>query len=1034
MSFRATRASCSAALGLLLLAGCGGGNNSTNDVADDASPAPAAEAVSTCPEMGSLTVQELAANECQISGVLTEDAELTSDQTWFLEGRLQVGNNDNAAVLSVQAGTDIFGDAEGETDHLLVWPGSALQANGTATDPVRFLSDDADVDGRAEWGGVFLRGFNGLPTLTGVQGANRLDYVVVAEAGAAVDVSIDGVDVSYADNIVLNGVDAQTTLTFVQSHNSARDGLHILNGDPRMAWILSTGAQRDGVWYRDFTGLIKDLMVIHDPDADGSVGRSGIYASETLDGNSNPRIVNATLVGRDSTSEAGADDANEYGILFADNTDQVRMANVLIANFRNGCIEADTGADLSGVDRDVPGPTYLDGVHCANEAGPNPTGFAAVRDGSVGLPAETLAPPNSVNGQGLVYYNGAANAITFTGEIADRSDNFTASWYLNNIGGISNGLVSDSTALNAFLDGDTNNDRVIDADDTSSPFIIGDDGPDGFNRDVASDTGGYDLTHIGAVRGGAITNDQFDGWTVATETDGGFVVAQNDGLIGLSECPASVGGASTVALERIGGRNVCEISGTVSSDATLTSNIDWQLEGRLQVGDSVNIATLTIDSGTRVTGDVIDAIDYLLVWPGSTLNTLGTASRPVRMSSDDSDVTGSGEWGGLFVRGFNGLPTLTGTQGTSLLDYLVVSEGGAEVAVEIDGLTASYADNIVLNGVDRSTRLTFVQSHNSARDGLHILNGDPRMAWILSTGAGRDGVWYRNFSGLIKDLMVIHNRDEDGTSGRSGIYASETTQGNSNPRIVNATLVGRDNASLAGEADDNEFGILFADNTDQIRMANVLIANFRNGCYEADTAADLSGIDTAIPGPTYLDGVHCAHEAGANPTFGIVRAGSAGFPAGTVAGNNSNGDGLVYYNGAGGELGFSNTPFTPESGGINFTGEIAERAANFTAGWYLNNIRGVGNGLVGDSTFLNGFLDGDTNRDGVVDTGDTNSPFIIADDGLGGFNQDVASDTGGYDMTHVGAVRGGAVSNVQFDNWTVSTGRSSGFTVRTTPQ
>jgi len=731
MSFRATRASCSAVLGLLLLVGCGGGNND-NDLADDTPPDPAPEPVSTCPDMGSLTVQELAPNECQISGVLTEDVELTSDRTWFLEGRLQVGNNDNVAVLSVQAGTDIFGDADGETDHVLVWPGSALLANGTSADPVRFLSDDADVDGRAEWGGVFLRGFNGLPTLTGVQGASRLDYVVVAEAGAPVDVSIDGIDVSYADNIVLNGVDAQTILTFVQSHNSARDGLHILNGDPRLAWILSTGAQRDGVWYRNFSGLIKDLMVIHDRDADGSTGRSGIYASETLDGDSNPRIVNATLVGRDSTSEAGAADANEYGILFADNTDQVRMANVLIANFRNGCIEADTDADLSGIDRDVPGPTYLDGVHCANEAGPNPTGFAAVRAGSIGLPGETLAAPNSLNGQGLVYYNGAANAITFTGEIADRSDNFTASWYLNNIGGIGNGLAGDSTALNAFLDGDTNNDRVVDAADTSSPFIIADDGVDGFNQDVASDTGGYDLTHIGAVRGGAITNDQFDGWTVATETDAGFVVMQNDELVGLSECPASVGGAATIALERIGGRNVCEISGTVSSDATLTSAIDWQLEGRLQVGNNVSVVSLTIESGTRITGDAADAVDHLLVWPGSTLNAMGTSSRPVRMSSDDSDVAGSGEWGGLFLRGFNGLPTLTGTQGTSLLDYLVVSEGGAEVTVEIDGSTVSYADNIVLNGVDSSTRLTFVQSHNSARDGLHILNGDPRMAWILA--------------------------------------------------------------------------------------------------------------------------------------------------------------------------------------------------------------------------------------------------------------------------------------------------------------
>lgn len=54
----------------------------------------------------------------------------------------------------------------------------------------------------------------------------------------------------------------------------------------------------------------------------------------------------------------------------------------------------------------------------------------------------------------------------------------------------------------------------------------------------------------------------------------------------------------------------------------------------------------------------------------------------------------------------------------------------------------------------------------------------------------------------------------------------------------------------------------------------------------------------------------------------------------------------------------------------------------------------------------------------------------MADDGLGGFNQDVASDTFGYDLTHIGAVRGGAPTNDQFDDWTVGTLRSGGFTVR----
>ncbi len=1010
----------------LALAGCGGGGSS-NDGAVVAPPAP--PAAGNCPTVGNLTPVELSAGECELTGVLTESAALTAAQTWFLEGALQIGDVDNQVTLDIDPGTELRGDNVDTVDHVLVFPGSNIRANGTGAEPVRFLSDDDDVDGTGEWGGLFIRGYNALPTLTGTQGANVLDYVVVAEAGASVSVTIDGASVSYSDNIVLNGVDRTTTLTFVQSHNSARDGFHILNGDPRMAWILATGAARDGIWYRDFNGLIKDLMVIHNRDTDGTAGRAGIYASESAAGNSNPRIVNATLVGRDDSSEPAADGDAEFGILFADNTDQIRLANVLIANFRNGCYSARSGADLSGIDTDVPGPTYLDGVHCANEAGANPS-FGQVTTDSTGFADGVIAPANALNGNGLVYYNGAANAVTFTGEIADRSNNFTASWYLDNIGGIGNGLLADTTFLNAFLDGDTNNDRTLSGEDAASPFIIGDDGDGGFNQDVADDTGGYDLTHIGAVRGGAVSNAQFDGWTVATGPDEGFVVPFNDTLTGLSECPLSVGGADVFPVDREGGRNVCELSGIMVDNGQLDSSIDWRLLEFLQVGDEGIAVALTIDAGTRIRGT---GTDYVLVYPGSAIQAQGTAARPIRFTSTDDGIEGSGEWGGLFIRGF-GSENDTDVEGASLLDYVVVAEGGASVDVEVAGDIATYTDNIVLRGVDAGTRLTFVQSHNSARDGLHIVDTDARLAWVLATGAQRDGVWYQDFNGVLKDLMVIHNRDTDGSSGRSGIYASRSEFGDANPRIVNVTLVGRDGESVAAQdLDDREFGLLFADNLEQIRIANVLIANFRHGCYEAEGFADLGFIEAGPFGDSYLDGVHCANEAGANPTFGVVREDAIGFGPDVVAPNNSNEDGLVYYNGAGGALPAANTAFNAAAGGVNFTGELVERPANFTAGWYLDNIRGIGNGLVADPAFLNGFLDGDTNFDGVVDADDTRSPFILFDDGVDGFNQDVADDTGGYDMTHVGAVRGGAVTNTQFDNWTVGTRRSEGFTVRTVP-
>jgi len=83
-------------------------------------------------------------------------------------------------------------------------------------------------------------------------------------------------------------------------------------------------------------------------------------------------------------------------------------------------------------------------------------------------------------------------------------------------------LGSDANILNGFLDGDTNGDGVLNADDNGSPFIIED---TVFNSDVAADTGGYDLTHVGASRSGNPANaSQFDGWTVATGAGEGFLV------------------------------------------------------------------------------------------------------------------------------------------------------------------------------------------------------------------------------------------------------------------------------------------------------------------------------------------------------------------------------------------------------------------------------------------------------------------------------------------------------------------------------
>ena len=491
-----------------------------------------------------------------------------------------------------------------------------------------------------------------------------------------------------------------------------------------------------------------------------------------------------------------------------------------------------------------------------------------------------------------------------------------------------------------------------------------------------------------------------------------------------SNCPPATGNLTAVPL--VSGeaqRNNCQISGVLTEDATLENGYHWYLEGMLRVGSSSASPTLTIDAGTSIYGDNVDAVDYLEVYPGASILADGSRAQPIKFSSDDAGYSGTGEWGGIYIKG-NG-----DQQGTNWLDYTVVAEAGALVTVDKSGSdssiygggssyggdsassTVTYNDSIVIDGADDGTRLTFVQSHDSARDGIRLTNTTARLSWILVTGAERDGIWYRDYNGLIKDLMVIHRPD----SGRSGIYAAASAQtaGLSNPRIVNATLVGRDNSSesAANDATAREFGILFADNITQARYGNILIANFRNGCYEVEPTADLSSVG-------YVDGIHCANEAGANGNFNVVREGGTDLTNVGIG----NGDGVRYYNGV--------------SAPITFTGETAAR--NFTAGWYLGTIGSLTNGLAADANALNGFMDGDTNGDGTVDSNDIGASPILGVAGPAlvnpvgnntGFNHDVGS-TGGYDLTHIGAVRSGADANAgQFNDWTVATGEGEGFAV-----
>ncbi len=469
------------------------------------------------------------------------------------------------------------------------------------------------------------------------------------------------------------------------------------------------------------------------------------------------------------------------------------------------------------------------------------------------------------------------------------------------------------------------------------------------------------------------------------------------------QCP-SVGDLTVERSSGLGSGGRCLISGTLTETATLSASSEWHLNGPLIIGDGASSPLLTIESGVEIfAGENGSSFDYIYVSPGASITAIGTIIDPIILSSDDEDYNGSGEWGGLIIE------DTSATFGQTRLEYLIVTEAGAEVTIG----NKTYADNIVLDGIHDDTLIQYIQSHDSARDGIRLQSSEStanqaRLSWLLITGASRDAFSYNNFSGLVKDMLVIHRPElYDGVSGgRAGIYASNS---NSLPLFVNVTLAGRDvTSNNAITSDSQEFGIVFADNSSGIRMANTLISNFRNGCYEVSDNSDLSAVSLGEVDITqsFIDGVHCGHEQSglADNVFvrSLLRGSGKDFPDSVLD------DGIQFHD---------NSPF-------NFDGEINPTIA-ITRAWYLNSIAGFQNDLVLNTTnVLNAFANGDTNNSGSVDSADKNfqpllnnaDVFFGSINGLNGLSQ-------GYDLSIIGAARSASreLAN-EFDGWTLQAG------------
>ncbi|MBK6617582.1 MAG: hypothetical protein IPG31_04160 [Nitrosomonas sp.] len=258
--------------------------------------------------------------------------------------------------------------------------------------------------------------------------------------------------------------------------------------------------------------------------------------------------------------------------------------------------------------------------------------------------------------------------------------------------------------------------------------------------------------------------------------------------------------------------NSCILSGTITSNATLTNNTEWILQGPVYVGgDKTQSATLTINPGTKIIG--LDKA-YLWIRRDSKIMAEGTPDNPIIMTGAIGQD--AGEWAGLVlagnapVNGCNaGVPVCeipfeavtteiyggnNPTDNSGVLKYVQILFAGDAVRQdeELNGLT--------LNGVGSGTVIDYVQVHAGLDDGVEVFGGTVQMKHLVLTSIRDDSLdWTNGWQGRAQFVLIKQAAD----SGDRGIEADNNEVDNSSapraqPILSNMTIIGRTGSAVEG--------------------------------------------------------------------------------------------------------------------------------------------------------------------------------------------------------------------------------------------
>jgi hypothetical protein len=271
------------------------------------------------------------------------------------------------------------------------------------------------------------------------------------------------------------------------------------------------------------------------------------------------------------------------------------------------------------------------------------------------------------------------------------------------------------------------------------------------------------------------------------------------------------------------GRGRATINADITANRTLWADTVYTLQGFIKVA---NGATLTIQPGTRIEGDVNTVGSSLFILRGAKINAVGTPENPIVFTS--SRAAGQrqpGDWGGLILVG-NGVinrsaPVILEGTGTGAGNPQVDYAGGTNnadssgelryVRVEFAGYaTAPDAElnSFTFAAVGSGTKIGHLQSMAGLDDSFEVFGGAADYDHLVSYESGDDHFdLSEGYVGRMQYLIAFQSRvippranagnvsqdpqgiENDGCNG-ANCTNGQNSQPYTIPLLANFTLVG----------------------------------------------------------------------------------------------------------------------------------------------------------------------------------------------------------------------------------------------------